>query len=89
LRIVCDKIKQADSRTITVLATDTGGKATFVISVSDSLLDEGYHAGNLIKKIAAAAGGSGGGKAGMAQAGAKDVSKIEEALALAEKLLLS
>jgi len=35
------------------------------------------------------AGGNGGGKAGMAQAGAKDVSKLDEAFALAEKLVVS
>ena len=88
MRVVCDKIKQADSQAITVLGSDIGGKATFVVSVSDDLLDKGYHAGNIIKKIAAAAGGSGGGKADMAQAGARDASKIKEALALAEGLLL-
>ena len=41
----------------------------------------------MIKQIAAAAGGGGGGKADMAQAGAKDPSKINDAFAVAEKLL--
>ena len=45
------------------------------------------HAGKMVKEIAAVAGGGGGGKADMAQAGAKDPSKIEDAFLAAEKLL--
>ena len=42
---------------------------------------------DLIKEIAKAAGGGGGGKADMAQAGAKDPSKVEDAFAKAAELL--
>ncbi len=45
------------------------------------------HAGKMIKEIAKAAGGGGGGKADMAQAGAKDPSKVEDAFAKAAELL--
>ena len=41
----------------------------------------------MVKQIAAACGGGGGGKADMAQAGAKDVSKINDAFTVAENLL--
>jgi alanyl-tRNA synthetase len=89
LRGLTDRIKERAKSVVIVLASENDGKASFIVSVSDDLLDKGYHAGNLIKPIAAAAGGGGGGKADMAQAGAKDPAKIPEALALAEELLPS
>ena len=57
------------------------------MSLTDDIVQRGYHAGKMIKEIAATAGGGGGGKADMAQAGGKDASKIDDALAVAEKLL--
>lgn len=87
LRTLSDQIKAENKSIIIVFATETNGKVTFMVSVSDDLLEKGYHAGNMIKQIAAAAGGGGGGKADMAQAGAKDPSKINDALDLAETLL--
>ncbi len=87
LRALSDGIRAENKGVIIVFATENGGKATFMVSVSDDLLDKGYHAGNLIKQIAAAAGGGGGGKADMAQAGAKDPSKIKDALDLAATLI--
>ena len=55
--------------------------------VYQALVEKGYNAGNMIKEIAAVAGGGGGGKPDMAQAGAKDPSKIPDALAKAKELL--
>lgn len=87
LRGLSDEIKAKNKGVIIVFAAENNGKVTFMVSVSDDLLDRGYHAGNMIKKIAAAAGGGGGGKADMAQAGAKDPSRIKEALDLAATLI--
>ena len=86
LRGLSDDIKAENKGVIMVFATVNGPKVTFMVSITDDLLDK-YHAGNMIKKIAAAAGGGGGGKADMAQAGAKDPSKIDEAFAVAESLI--
>ncbi|GAB1475340.1 alanine--tRNA ligase [Bacillota bacterium] len=87
LRQLCDKIKEKANNSVIVLASVREGKVTFIVSVTDDLLDKGYHAGNMVKKIAAAAGGGGGGKADMAQAGAKDPSKVNEAFDVAATLL--
>ena len=70
-----------------VFAAIAGGKVTFLVSVTDDLVEKGIHAGKMIKEIAKAAGGGGGGKADMAQAGAKDPSKVSDAFAKAEELL--
>ena len=70
-----------------VFAAVSGGKVTFLVSLSDDVVEKGYHAGKMIKEIAAAAGGGGGGKADMAQAGAKDPAKIPDAFAKAAELL--
>ena len=87
LRNLSDDIKAAQQGIVMVFATVNGPKVTFLVSVTDDLLDKGYHAGNMIKQIAAACGGGGGGKADMAQAGAKDASKIKEAFEVAEALI--
>ncbi len=87
LRTLSDKLKAEEKDIINVLATVNGPKVMFLVSVSDSLLEKGYHAGNMIKQIAKIAGGGGGGKADMAQAGAKDPSKVDEALEFAATLI--
>lgn len=87
LRELSDKIKAQHKGVAMVFAAVTGGKVTFLVSLTDDLVEQGLHAGKLIKKIAAAAGGGGGGKADMAQAGAKDAGKIKDAFDKAEELL--
>ncbi|MCB6993757.1 alanine--tRNA ligase [bacterium 210820-DFI.6.37] len=87
LRALSDDIKKDNKNVAMVFAAQNGEKVTFLVSLTDDLLDKGYHAGKMIKTIAAAAGGGGGGKADMAQAGAKDASKIDEAFRVAESLL--
>ena len=87
LRSISDAVKEKTDDVIMVFAAVNDGKVTFIVSVSEDLIGKGYHAGKLIKDIASAAGGGGGGKANMAQAGAKDPSKVEAAFAKAEELI--
>ena len=87
LRQLSDDVKAQYKGVILVLAAVAGGKVTFMVSVTDDLTEKGYHAGNMIKQIAAAAGGGGGGKADMAQAGAKDPSKVSAAFDVARSLI--
>jgi alanyl-tRNA synthetase len=55
--------------------------------VTPDLVNKGINAGNIIKQVAGVTGGSGGGKADMAQAGGKDTSKIDEALRLVKVIV--
>ena len=87
LRNICDAVRENASNTAMVFAAVSGGKVTFIASMTEDLVGKGFHAGKLIKEVAAVAGGGGGGKANMAQAGASDASKINDAFAKAEELL--
>lgn len=87
LRALSDEIRQREKRAIAVLAAQKDEGASLIVSVADALMDEGYHAGKMIKDIARAAGGGGGGKANMAQAGIGDFSRIDEAFAEAKRLI--
>ncbi|MFZ5949457.1 MAG: DHHA1 domain-containing protein, partial [Candidatus Rifleibacteriota bacterium] len=87
MKELCDElVGNARGKTLALLATG-GEKAGFVIKISKDLVQDGLHAGKIIKEVAKVAGGSGGGRPDMATAGGKDVEKIDEALAQAEQLI--
>lgn len=83
LRGMMDELKGSLESAIIVLGSAQGDKVNLVASVSKDLIDQGYHAGKLIKEVATRCGGGGGGRPDMAQAGGKDASKLNEALAYA------
>ena len=87
LRKLSDAVKEKCDSVVMIFAAVNGEKLSFIASITDDLVGKGYHAGKLIKEVASVAGGSGGGKANMAQAGAKDASKIDAAFAKAKELL--
>jgi alanyl-tRNA synthetase len=64
---------------VVVLALGSEGKVTLVCTVSRDLQTK-LHAGNIIKKVAAMVGGSGGGRPDFAQAGGKNVEAVDQAL---------
>ncbi len=55
-------------------------RVSFAVSCSKSAVASGLKAGNLVKEAAMITGGNGGGRPDLAQAGGKDVTKIEEAV---------
>ncbi|MBN1376153.1 MAG: alanine--tRNA ligase [Dehalococcoidia bacterium] len=65
---------------VVVLGTVNEDKPFFIATGTPDVVKKGVHCGKLVKQVAQIAGGSGGGKPDMAQAGAKDKAKIEEAL---------
>ena len=60
-------------------------KLLFVVSVGQDLVKRGMHAGKLINDISRICSGGGGGKPNFAQAGAKDIDKLNDALEYARK----
>ncbi|WP_236785427.1 alanine--tRNA ligase [Anaerococcus ihuae] len=79
LRNFEERIKEKYKDLIILFATVKNNKIIFTASVSDSLTDR-YSAGKIVKEVSKITGGNGGGKKNFAQAGGKDISKLDEAL---------
>jgi alanyl-tRNA synthetase len=87
LREMGDLLKDQLKSAVIVLGTVHDGKPGFVAMVTPDLVKRGLHAGDIVKQVAGVTGGSGGGKANMAQAGGKDKNKLDEALELVKRLV--
>ena len=85
MRKMLDAVKESDRSAVAVFASVNDGKVTFCAGCGADAVSAGVHAGNLVREIAKIAGGNGGGRPDSAMAGGKDVSKTDEALAIAEK----
>ncbi len=86
LRIFIDNAKNKLGSGVVVVGSSAGGKVMLAAGVTDDLTGR-YQAGKIIKEIAGIVGGSGGGRADMAQAGGSLVDKLDDALARAEALI--
>ncbi len=62
-------------------------QVNFVAAFGPAAVKAGAQAGKLVGAVAKVCGGGGGGKPALAQAGGKDASKTDEALALAMMML--
>ncbi len=80
LRKAGDDLKSKHESFIAVLAGKDSGKGSLLCVCSKDAVDKGAHAGQIVKRIAAIAGGKGGGKPDSAMAGIADLSKIDAAL---------
>ncbi len=89
LKNVADNFKENCECGVIVLAANTDGKITFVAMATKDAVNKGVHCGNIIKEITAIAGGRGGGKPDMAQGGGTDSTKIDDALAKVDDLIIS
>ena len=86
LRDIADQLKEKLGSGVVVLASVGDSTVNLVASVSKELTKR-YHAGNIIRELAAMVGGAGGGRPDFAQAGGKDPSKLDAALKRAEELI--
>ncbi len=87
LRDMCEKAKSENESSVIVIASANDGKVTFAAGCGKLALAAKANAGKIVKAVAQAAGGNGGGKTDMAMAGAKDESKIESALATVKSIV--
>ena len=86
-RTQVDRVRQKVGASFVVFGwTEEGGKVPFLAAMTADLVKKGVKAGDVVKQVAAVAGGSGGGKPDLAQAGGKDAAKLPEALAKAREL---
>lgn len=79
LRTMIDTIKDKEEKVVVVLASTLDEKIVFAVGVSKSITDK-VKAGDIVKKLAEATGGKGGGRPDFAQAGGKDLDKLVAAL---------
>ncbi|MBQ5637251.1 MAG: alanine--tRNA ligase, partial [Selenomonadales bacterium] len=87
LRNTADMIRDKVENVVVVLGAVQQEKVSFVVMADKTAVKAGIHAGNIIKEVAKVAGGGGGGRPDMAQAGGKQPAKIGEALAKAEEMI--
>jgi alanyl-tRNA synthetase len=86
LRTLSDSLRDSLESGVVVLASESEGKVSLVVSVTKDLTSR-VKAGDLVKHLAPLIGGGGGGRPDFAEAGGKDPARIDALLAEAPKAL--
>ncbi|MEQ9409661.1 MAG: alanine--tRNA ligase [Fuerstiella sp.] len=82
LRDYVDQLRDRHSPVAVILGAEVDGKVALIAATSRNLVKEkGLNAGQAVKAAAQQAGGGGGGRPDMAEAGARLVDKIDDAIA--------
>ena len=89
LRQMGDLLRDKDPSVVAVLASVTGDKLTFLAVCGKEAVAKGIKAGELVKMVCSACGGSGGGKPDSAMGGGKDATKLDNALAMVDDCVVS
>jgi alanyl-tRNA synthetase len=84
MRVLVDSLRNKWQSAVVVLASGEEGNVSIVAAVTKDLTAK-LHAGKLVGSVAQAVGGKGGGRPDMAEAGGKDVSALDAALAAVSK----
>ncbi|HET6882675.1 MAG TPA: alanine--tRNA ligase [Pirellulales bacterium] len=83
LRQLIDSLRRKAGSAAVLLASGSEGKVVLVAGITKDVEAKGMNAGAWVREAAAVVGGSGGGRADMAQAGGKHPEKLPAALAAA------
>jgi len=78
-----DRVRQTLGESVVVLGCAVDGRVHLVANVAPAVVGRGVKAGDVIREAAKVAGGGGGGRDTMAQAGGRDPEKLPEAIATA------
>jgi alanyl-tRNA synthetase len=84
---LADRIKSRAGEAAVVLGGSDDGKVALVANFSGGVVERGLSAAEVIREAAKIVGGGGGGRDNVAQAGGKDASKLDEALAAARRAI--
>lgn len=80
LKSAAEKLSDKFGESAVILASAAEDKVSIVVKLSPAFIDRGFNAGQIVNELASQCGGKGGGRPNLAQAGAKDASKLDEAL---------
>ena len=89
LRQMGDLLRDKEPGVVAVLSSVVGEKITFLAVCGKDAVAKGIKAGDLVKLVCAACGGSGGGKPDSAMGGGKDATKVDNALAMVDDFVQS
>lgn len=87
LKNISDKLQNNEENLVVLLASVFSDKILFISSVSKNLIKNNIKAGDIVRSVAQATGGNGGGRPDFAQAGGKDINKLDEALSKVEEFV--
>ena len=89
LRQMGDLIRDKEPTAVAVLSCIAGEKITFLAVCGKDAVAKGIKAGDIVKLVCTACGGSGGGKPDSAMGGGKDATQVDNALALVDDFVQS
>jgi alanyl-tRNA synthetase len=89
LRQMGDSLRDKATDIVAVLSSVNEGKITFLAVCGKDAVAKGVKAGDLVKLVCTACGGSGGGKPDSAMGGGKDATQVDNALALVDDFVTS
>ncbi len=89
LRGLTDRFRREHPSGVILLGSVHGGKPVIIAAVSQDWVEQGLHAGEMVKAVAQKVGGSGGGKPTLAQAGGKDPGQLPAALEMVDGWITS
>jgi len=89
LRQMGDTLRDKSQDVVAVLTSVNGDKISILAVCGKNAVAKGLKAGELVKQVCTACGGSGGGKPDSAMGGGKDVTKLDNALALVDDYVAS